>query len=143
MEYKTVIIIILAITLIVVVGLCIYFIYNSVSIQSKFISPSKCAITTNEFSVNPLTSGNTILNTCGTDGTTTCTFTNIANLSEAINTCHQYANICTMFSYAPGILNTGTGPPQGVMNIISPTGGLSSSTTYDTYTQQILSTLTT
>jgi hypothetical protein len=135
--------VILAIAVFVLIILCVYFIYTSVTTSNKFINPSKCPKQTTEFGVTPLTLGNKILSQCGTDKSQVCTFSNIGNLSEAIDLCHQYANICTSFSYAAGVLATTTASKQGIMNIISATDGLSSSTIYDTYTQQVFSVLTT
>jgi hypothetical protein len=142
MDYKTILIVILSIALVIVVVLAVYFIYSSVVTQSTYVNPKFCTTNSSEFGVASGTAGNVILNLCGTGGNSTCTFSNVANLTEAIALCNQNANICSMFSYAPGIINNGNGPPEGIVNIISPTGGVSASTTYDTYTQQILSTLT-
>lgn len=135
--------IIMFITVFILVAVCIYLIYLLVSTQTRFIDPKKCPQQVAEFGVTPQTAGNVILNVCGTNSSQPCTFSNVANLAAAINICHQYANACTVFSYAPGILVTSDGTVQGVMNIVSPTGGVSTSTTYDTYTQQVLSTLAT
>lgn len=129
--------IIMFVTIIILTVLCIYFIYNSVSIQSKYIDPNNCAKQVLEFGVSPQTVGNKILSTCGTNGSSLCTFTNIGSLSEAIDVCHQNVDKCNTFSYAPGILPTVGGQPQGVMSIISATDGLSGSTVYDTYSLQI------
>lgn len=133
--------IILSIAVFILVVLCIFFIYTSVSTQSKYIDPNKCSRQSTEFGVIPLTIGNAILNSCGTGKNEPCTFSNIFNLSEAIDKCHQFANICTLFSYAPGILLTADGSRQGTMSIMSSTAGFSASTLYDTYTQQVLSNL--
>lgn len=134
--------IICLIAILILVGLCIYFIFNSVSIQSRYIDPNNCPRQTTEFGASSFTVGNTILNQCGSDRQQICTFTNVGNLNEAMNLCRQYADICTVFSYAPGVIVIPGSPPQGIMSIMSSTAGLSSSTIYDTYTQQIFSNLT-
>lgn len=134
--------VIMIVTIIILTVLCIYFIYNSVNIQSKYIDPNNCPKQTSEFGVSPQTVGNKILSLCGTSGSSLCTFSNVGSLSEAIDLCHQRADICTTFSYAPGILALSGGQQQGVMSIVSPTDGLSGSTVYDTYVLQIQSNLT-
>ena len=133
--------IIMFVTIIILVGILIYLIVMLVSTQTRFIDPKNCPQQVTEFGVTPQTAGNVVLNVCGTNSSQPCTFSNVANLNAAINLCHQYANACTTFSYAPGILVSPDGSVEGVMSIVSPTGGFSSSTTYDTYTQQVLSTL--
>lgn len=129
--------IIMIITIIILTALSIYFIYNSVVIQTKFIDPNNCPKQSLEFGVSPQTVGNKILNNCGTTGNSLCTFSNIDSLTEAIDICHQNADKCSTFSYAPGILASVGGRQQGIMSIISPSDGLSSSTVYDTYELQI------
>lgn len=129
--------VVMFITIIILTVLCIYFIYNSVSIQSKYIDPNNCPKQVLEFGVSPQTVGNKILNTCGVSGNSLCSFTNVGSLSEAIDLCHQNADKCNTFSYAPGILASVNGQPQGVMSIISSIDGLSGSTVYDTYSLQI------
>lgn len=131
-------IIILSIAVFILLVLSVYFIYTSVSTQSRYIDPNKCSKQNTEFGVTPSTVGNTILNNCGTSNDQPCTFSNISNLSQAIGKCNQFANICNSFSYAPGIVVNTDGSRRGTMNIVSSTAGFSASTLYDTYTRQIL-----
>ncbi len=134
-------IIILIITILILVILCIFFIYRSVRLQSTLINPNSCPKSNAEYGVYPETVGTLILDTCGVNRNEICTFNNVSTLSQAIDICHENAAICTAFSYAPGVYPLENGTFTGTMSIVNFSSGTMQSNTYDSYVQQIPTTI--
>lgn len=133
MFWNTFTIIVLLITIFILVGLCIFFIYDDVNTKNTMISPSQCPTVRGNYSVSPNTIGNSIASLCGASGTDVCTFNNITNLQECVDLCNANINICSVFSYSPFAINDGEGNITGIMNIMVASSGVSVSTNYDTY----------
>jgi hypothetical protein len=141
MTWGLITVIILLITIFILVGLCIFFIYDDVTTKNTTISPSQCPKGITQFGVNVRSVGNIISTSCGTSGTDTCTFNNITSLGEAVDICNANINICSVFSYSPNAINDGQGNISGIMSIVTSAGGVSPSTSYDSYFLQIPSVL--
>jgi len=129
--------ILLAITILILFVLCIFFIFRSVRIQSTLIDPLNCPQTNAEFGVYSNTLGTAILDTCGINSNEICTFNSVSNLNEAIQLCHANATICKAFSFAPNNTPQENGTFNGTMSIINFSLGTIQSNTFDTYVQQI------
>jgi len=129
--------IVLAVTILILALLCIFFIYLSVRLQSTLINPNNCPKSNAEFGVYPETLGSLVLDTCGPNKNQICTFLNVSNLGQAIDICHQNATICTSFSYSASNIPLDNGTFAGTMSIINYSSGTFQSNTYDTYVQQI------
>lgn len=90
------------------------------------IDPSQCPTVNSDFGVSPNTVAN-ILNQCGPEGDSSCTFTNITSLAAAVDICNQNANLCTLFVYSA---------VTATMSIADPTSTTTPSSGVDLYRRQ-------
>lgn len=129
------IIVILSITIFVLVLMSIIFIYLYTTTLTSMIDPSNCPQQIADYGVNTKKIG-TVLQTCGLDESSACTFEDVPDLESAIEICRFNSGICRAFSFAPANLQQSDGTFSGIMSIIDTGKNLIDSNTYDTYIEQ-------
>jgi len=90
------IIILLSFTIFILVVFVILLIIYNVHLKTTLINPSLCPVNTGDFTV-VLNKDILVLNTCGTNKSGPCIFTNVVTLQDAVNKCNLYN--CDAFIY--------------------------------------------
>jgi hypothetical protein len=130
MKYTT---LILSITILILFIMCIVLLYYYTTAQATLIDPNTCSKSITDFGVISSVLGNTVIEKCGINMDQPCTFYNITNLEQAIDKCRQNATFCSAFSYSQPNNNS----QNGIMSIINYNTGVTQSSIFDTYVQQI------